>query len=137
MGRGRTAVDGGAIRRWAALGATALTLSGAFALAAPGTAGAATGGWCAGRQVRALPFRTGTVHLYRGNGYVCAVTVAKSSGAGRVLSVSLQARGNRPVTDLGRYKQHAGPVTVHAGHRCVKVRGAVGTGTVSSGWILC
>ncbi|GHF24798.1 hypothetical protein E5082_26410 [Streptomyces griseoluteus] len=129
-------MDGGAIRRWAALGAAALSLSGAFALAAPGTADAATRGRCAGREVRTLPFRTGTVHLYRSNGYVCAITVAKKSGSG-VLLVSVQARGNRPVTDQGRYKHHAGPVTVHAGHRCVKVRGAAGRGTVASGWILC
>ncbi|MER8017535.1 hypothetical protein ACIQ7S_04590 [Streptomyces griseoluteus] len=129
-------MDGGAIRRWAALGAAALSLSGAFALAAPGTAEAATGGRCAGREVRALPFRTGTVHLYRSNGYVCATTVAKKSGSGLLL-VSVQARGNRPVTDQGRYRHHAGPVTVHAGHRCVKVRGAAGRGTVASGWILC
>ncbi|MEU6814909.1 hypothetical protein [Streptomyces sp. NPDC046860] len=129
-------MDGGAVRRWAALGATALTLSGAFALAAPGTAEAAGGVRCAGREVRALRFSTGTVHLYRDDGYVCATTVAAKPGT-RVLLVSVQARGGRPVTDRGRYRHHAGPVTVHAGHRCVKVRGAVGTGTVSSGWILC
>ncbi|MGW4226313.1 hypothetical protein ACWEG1_22995 [Streptomyces bauhiniae] len=130
-------MDGGAIRRWAALGAAALSLSGMFALAAPGTAEAATGsGRCAGREVRTLPFLTGTVHLYRSNGYVCATTVAKKPGSG-ILLVSVQARGNRPVTDRGRYRHHAGPVTVHAGHRCVKVRGAAGRGTVASGWILC
>ncbi|MFF7964536.1 hypothetical protein ACFZC3_04110 [Streptomyces sp. NPDC007903] len=129
-------MSGGAIRRWAALGAAALSLSGVFALAAPGTAEAAAGGRCAGREVRTLPFPTGTVHLYRSNGYVCATTVAKKSGSG-VLLVSVQARGNRPVTDRGRYRHHAGPVTVHAGHRCVKVHGAAGRGSVSSGWILC
>ncbi|MFI8346601.1 hypothetical protein [Streptomyces sp. NPDC085596] len=130
-------MDGGAIRRLAALGTAALTLSGVFALAAPGTAEAATAGRCAGREVRALPFATGTVHLYRHNGYVCATTVARKPGTGGLLLVSVQARGNRPVTDRGRYKHHAGPVTVHAGHRCVKVRGAAGRGAVSSGWILC
>ncbi|WP_434975228.1 hypothetical protein [Streptomyces bauhiniae] len=125
------------MRRWAALGAAALSLSGMFALAAPTAAEAATSsGRCAGRQVRTLPFLTGTVHLYRSNGFVCATTVAKRPGSG-VLLVSVQARGNRPVTDRGRYKHHAGPVTVHAGHRCVKVRGAAGRGTVASGWILC
>ncbi|MFB7776526.1 hypothetical protein [Streptomyces bauhiniae] len=129
-------MDGGAIRRWAALGTAALSLSGVFALAAPGTAEAAAIGRCAGREVRTLPFRTGTVHLYRSNGFVCATTVPKRPGSG-ILLVSVQARGNRPVTDRGRYKHHAGPVTVHAGHRCVKVRGAAGRGTVSSGWILC
>jgi hypothetical protein len=53
------------------------------------------------------------------------------------MSVSVQARGNRPVVDRGRYTRRAGPVTVHAGHRCVRVKGAVGGGSVSSGWILC
>nr|WP_203618536.1 hypothetical protein [Streptomyces bauhiniae] len=113
-----------------------MSLAGVFALAAPGTAEAAGIGRCAGREVRTLPFVTGTVHLYRSNGFVCATTVPKRPGSG-ILLVSVQARGNRPVTDRGRYKHHAGPVTVHAGHRCVKVRGAAGRGTVSSGWILC
>ncbi len=53
------------------------------------------------------------------------------------MSVSVQARGNRPVVDKGRYKHHAGPVTVHAGHRCVWIKGSVGRYSVSSGWILC
>ncbi|MFD4787749.1 hypothetical protein ACFWN1_12005 [Streptomyces sp. NPDC058459] len=140
MERGGTAVNrgaGGTVRRFTALGLAALSLSGVFALAAPGTAEAATAGRCAGREVRVLPFATGTVHLYRNNGYVCAVTVARKPGTGGPLLVSVQARGNRPVTARGRHRHQAGPVTVHAGHRCVRVRGAAGRGTVSSGWILC
>ncbi|MEW2130182.1 hypothetical protein [Streptomyces sp. NPDC005435] len=125
-----------AIRRLSAVGVAVLTALGVLLLAAPG-AGAAPRGDCPGREVRALPFRTGVVRLYKREGYVCAVTVAKVPGAPRAMSVSLQARGNRPVTDKGRYRHHAGPVTVHAGHRCVRVRGSVGDGSVGSGWILC
>ncbi len=87
--------------------------------------------------MRALPFSTGTVHVYKRDGYVCAVTVAQKPGARRVMSVSVQARGNRPVVDKGEYRLLAGPVTVHAGHRCVWLKGSVGGRSVSSGWILC
>ncbi|MHC3470414.1 hypothetical protein ACYF6T_17055 [Streptomyces sp. 7R007] len=126
----------GAIRRRLALGMAVLTASGLLALAAPGDAQAAS--YCAGRKVRDLPFSTGTVHVYKHDGYVCAVTFPKhASSTRRTMSVSVQARGNRPVVDKGRYSHHAGPVTVHAGHRCVWIKGSVGRGSVSSGWILC
>ncbi|MGW7427390.1 hypothetical protein ACWGJB_46850 [Streptomyces sp. NPDC054813] len=130
-------MDSGAIRRRLALGAAVLAASGALALVAPAEAQAVTAADCAGRQVRTLPFATGTVHIYRQGGYVCAITLPKSSGGKRMMSVSVQARGNRPVVDKGKYKYHAGPVTVHAGHRCIWVKGAVGRSSVSSGWILC
>ncbi|MFJ9814507.1 hypothetical protein ACIRU3_04415 [Streptomyces sp. NPDC101151] len=130
-------MDSGAIRRRLALGAAVLAASGALALAMPGTASAATARSCAGREVRTLPFSTGVVHVYKRNGYVCAVTTTRKPGVKRLMSVSVQARGNRPVVDKGRFKQLAGPVTVHAGQRCVWVRGSVGGGSVSSGWILC
>jgi len=130
-------VDSGAIRRWLALGAATLAASGALALVAPAEAQAATAGSCAGREVRTLPFATGTVHIYRQGGYVCAITLPTNPGARRTMSVSVQARGNRPVVDKGQYRHRAGPVTVHAGHRCVWVKGSVGRSSVSSGWILC
>ncbi|MEU1402230.1 hypothetical protein ABZ471_07665 [Streptomyces sp. NPDC005728] len=130
-------MDSGAIRRRVVLGAAVLAASLGFALAVPGTAQAAGDRSCGGREVRTLPFSTGTVHVYKRSGYVCAVTVPRDPGVKRVMSVSLQARGNRPVVDKGRYKYHAGPVTVHAGQRCVWVRGSVGRDSVSSGWILC
>lgn len=130
-------MDSGAIRRRLAFGAAVLAASGAFALAAPAQARAVTAENCAGREVRTLPFTTGTVHVYRQGGYVCAVTLSKNPGIKRTMSVSVQARGNRPVVDKGRYTRRAGPVTVHAGHRCVWVKGAVAGGSVSSGWILC
>jgi len=128
-------VDMGALRRRVALGTAVLTASGLLALTAPGTAEAAA--VCPGRELATLPFSTGTVHVFRRGDYVCAYTAAKAPGTKRTMSVSVQARGNRPVVDKGRYTRRAGPVTVHAGHRCVRVKGAVGRGSVSSGWILC
>jgi hypothetical protein len=130
-----------AVRRRLALGAAVLAGAGALALVSPGSAQAATASanasTCAGREVRALPFSTGTVHIFRSGGYVCAVTVPDHPGVKRTMLVSVQARGNRPVVDKGRYAYRAGPVTVHAGQRCVWVKGQVGRGSVSSGWILC
>ncbi|CUW28652.1 MULTISPECIES: hypothetical protein [Streptomyces] len=135
-------MDSGAIRRRPrrrlALAAAVLAVSGAFALTATGTAQAAgPAGGCAGREVKTLPFKTGVTHVYKRNGYICAVTVARTPGPLRTMSVSVQARGNRPVVDKGRFRQHAGPVTVHAGRRCVWIKGSVGRYSVSSGWILC
>ncbi|MCK8431506.1 hypothetical protein G3I77_00275 [Streptomyces sp. D2-8] len=127
----------GAIRRRLALGLAVLTASGLLAVAAPGDAQAATSAFCPGRKVRTLPFSTGTVLVYKRGGYVCAVTRTKKPGAKRKMSVSVQARGNRPVVDEGKYAYHAGPVTVHAGRRCVWLKGQVGRGKFSSGWILC
>ncbi|MHB9861565.1 hypothetical protein [Streptomyces sp. YIM S03343] len=127
----------GGLRRRLALGAAVLAGAGALALVSPGTAQAVTATTCAGREVRALSFSTGTVHIYRSGGYVCAITVPDNPGAKRTMMVSVQARGNRPVVDKGRYSYRAGPVTVHAGHRCVWVKGQVARGSVSSGWILC
>ncbi|MFE2507737.1 hypothetical protein ACFXC9_04565 [Streptomyces naganishii] len=129
-------MDSGAIRRRAGLGLAVLTGSGLLALAVPGTAQAADS-TCSGREVKSLPFTTGTVHVYKRDGYVCALTTPDQPGRKQFMSVTVQARGNRPVTDKGRFTYHAGPVTVHAGHRCVRVSGAVGPGSVSSGWILC
>ncbi|PNG21191.1 hypothetical protein [Streptomyces cahuitamycinicus] len=126
----------GAIRRRLALGLAVLTASGLLAVAAPGEAQAASA-HCPGRKVRSLPFSTGTVLVYKRGGYVCAVTLTKKPGVKRKMSVSVQARGNRPVVDKGKYAYHAGPVTVHAGRRCVWLKGQVGRGKFSSGWILC
>ncbi|MFE9773044.1 hypothetical protein ACFYOV_15440 [Streptomyces sp. NPDC005931] len=125
----------GAIRRRFALGLAVLTASGLLAVAAPTDAHAAS--HCAGRKVRTLPFSTGAVEVYKRGGYVCAVTLAKKPGPVRKMMVSVRARGGRPVADEGRYRHHAGPVTVHAGRRCVWVKGRVGGGSINSGWILC
>ncbi|MFE9171652.1 hypothetical protein ACFYNZ_19375 [Streptomyces kebangsaanensis] len=126
----------GAIRRRLALGVAVLTGAGMLALTAPGTAEAAAS-TCSGRQVKTIPFATGSLHVYKRDGYVCALTLAKNPGPQRPMSVTVQARGNRPVTDKGRYSRQAGPVTVHAGRRCVRVAGSVGSQSVRSGWILC
>ncbi len=129
-------MDSGAIRRRLAVGLAVLTASGLFALAAPGQAQAADSN-CAGRKVKTYTFATGTLKVYKRNGYVCAVTTPKNPGPKRWMSVSVQAWGIAPVVDEGLYRHHAGPVTVHAGHRCVWVKGRVGSGSVSKGWILC
>ncbi|MYR46382.1 hypothetical protein [Streptomyces sp. SID5910] len=129
--------SGAGTRRRLAAGAAVLTAAGLLAVAAPHDAQAAAAAACAGRKVRTLPFATGSVLVYRSGGYVCAVTVPKRTGAARQMSVSVQARGGRPVVDAGRFTYRAGPVTVYAGQRCVWVRGAVDRSTVSSGWILC
>jgi hypothetical protein len=129
-------VHSGAIRRRLALGLAVLTASGLLAVAAPGEAQAATFALCPGRKVRTLPLSTGTVLVYKRGGYVCAVTLTKKPGVKRTMSVSVQARGNRPVVDADKYAHHAGPVTVHAGRRCVWLKGQVGRGKFSSGCIL-
>lgn len=126
----------GAIRRRLALGMAVLTASGLLAVAAPADAHAAA--YCAGRKVRTLPFATGAVLVYKSKGYVCAVAVPKHPGTRRKMSVTVKAWGLAPVVDEGRFAYRAGPVSVHAGHRCVWVKGRVGRGSVSSGgWILC
>ncbi|GHA47004.1 hypothetical protein GCM10010372_53600 [Streptomyces tauricus] len=129
-------MDLGAIRRRLTLGTAVLTASGLLALAGPaGEASAASP--CAGRKVRTLPFSTGHVDVHKKRGYVCAVTYPKKVGARRYMMVSVQARGSERVPNAGRFVRYAGPVRVHAGHRCVRIKGAVGSGSVSTGWILC
>ncbi|MGW1163598.1 hypothetical protein ACWD5Q_19370 [Streptomyces sp. NPDC002513] len=128
-------MDSGAIRRRLTLGLAVLTAAGLLAVASPGHAQADDP--CSGRKVRTLSFSTGSVRVYRRDGFVCAVTVAKRASGRKTMSVSVQARGSRPVADNGLYVQRAGPVVVHAGHRCVWIRGSVGSGSVSSGWIMC
>ncbi|MEU3697534.1 hypothetical protein AB0E75_18270 [Streptomyces griseoviridis] len=124
------------IRRRLALGTAVLTAAGLLVVTAPPQQAQAAAP-CPGRKARTLPFSTGSVAVYKSGGYVCAVTLPKKPGTKRKMSVSLRARGGRPVVDEGRYAYRAGPVTVHAGRRCVWVTGAVGAGKVSSGWILC
>ncbi|MEU3898110.1 hypothetical protein [Streptomyces sp. NPDC045251] len=126
---------GAGIRRRLALGTAVLTAAGLLAVAVPQQAQAAAA--CPGRKVRTLPFATGSVLVYERGNYVCAVTVPKKPGTKRQMSVSVQARGGRPVVDSGRFAHRAGPVTVYVGNRCVWVRGTVSGRSVSSGWILC
>ncbi|MFS8202503.1 hypothetical protein ACLVWQ_27910 [Streptomyces sp. CWNU-52B] len=129
-------MDKGAIRRRLALGTAVLTASGLLALGVPaGDASAAA--LCSGRKVRTLAFSTGHVDVHKARGYVCAVTYPKKVGARRHMMVSVQARGSERVPNAGRFTRYAGPVRVHAGHRCVRIQGAVGSGSVATGWILC
>ena len=127
----------GGIRRRLALAAAVLISSGFLTLAGPASGTAQAAALCPGHKARTLPFSTGKTVVYRSGSYICAVTLTKRDGVRQKMSVSVQARGSRPVKDSGRYTHHAGPVTVHAGHRCVWVRGTVGGASVSSGWILC
>ncbi|MEU4089073.1 hypothetical protein [Streptomyces aureus] len=129
-------MDSGAIRRRSALGLAVMAAAGLLAFMSPGSAQAASA-YCSGHKVRTLPFATGSVQVYKRGGYVCAVTFPGARGSRKAMSVSVQARGGRPVVDRGHFAHHAGPVTLYAGHRCVRIKGSVGSGSVSSGWILC
>jgi hypothetical protein len=129
-------VEWGVIRRRMALGTAVLTASGLLALAAPGDAQAAAS-FCAGRKVRTFSFSTGSVQVYNERGWVCAVTLAKKPGGERYMMVSVQARGFHQVKEEGLFSRFAGPRKTHAGHRCVRLKGAVGRGSVNSGWTLC
>ncbi|MEU4061115.1 hypothetical protein AB0F25_01575 [Streptomyces wedmorensis] len=100
-----------------------------------GTADAAS--VCHGRPTRTYAFPTGEVRVYRTRHYVCAVTVANRPGVRRPMTVSLQPRGGRPAVKSGRFDRQAGPVTVHALNRCVRVYGAVAGRSTATGWILC
>lgn len=129
-------MDRGAIRRRLAVGLALLTASGLLAVAVPTEAQAAASR-CEGRKVRTYPFATGTLYVYKRGGHICAITVPKDPGRRQKMMVSVQAYRARAVVDEGQYSRRAGPVTVHAGHRCVWVKGKVGRGSVSKGWILC
>ncbi|MEU8850544.1 hypothetical protein AB0C70_30910 [Streptomyces sp. NPDC048564] len=129
-------MDRGAIRRRLAVGLALLTASGLLAVAVPAEAQAAASR-CEGRKVRTYPFATGTLYVYKRGGHICAITVPKDPGRRQKMMVSVQAYRARAVVDEGLYSRRAGPVTVHAGHRCVWVKGKVGRGSVSKGWILC
>ncbi|MFH8871174.1 hypothetical protein [Streptomyces griseus] len=104
-------------------------------LAAPATVQAASG--CSGRPAKTVEFSTGELRVYKSRAQACAVTVAKKPGKRRTMSVTLQARGGRAVTDKGSYTKMAGPVTVSALNRCVRATGAIGRKSASTGWILC
>ncbi|KUO14227.1 hypothetical protein AQJ58_01305 [Streptomyces sp. DSM 15324] len=119
-----------------AVGMALLSASGLLALAAPAEAGAAAA-HCGGHKVRTLTFATGYVNVYKRNGTVCAMTFQKNPGRGRSMTVSVQARGLFPVPAAGVDPRSIGPVQTHAGHRCVRVKGSVGPGSISTGWILC
>ncbi|MEU6706833.1 hypothetical protein [Streptomyces wuyuanensis] len=116
---------------------TVLTVVGAVSVTGPAVQGAEAASVCSGRPAKAVGFSTGELRIYKKRQYVCALTVAKRPGAVRAMSVSLQPRGGRAAVDKGRFTRQAGPVTVHALNRCVRVSGAVAGKRASTGWILC
>ncbi|MDJ1643083.1 hypothetical protein [Streptomyces pakalii] len=131
-------------RRLPLVGLLVLPLLGGLVpvLAAPGTAQAASGtaqaaSGCSGRPAKTVEFSTGELRVYKTRAHACAVTVAKKPGKRRTMSVTLQARGGRAVSDKGSYTKMAGPVTVNALNRCVRATGGIGKKSVSTGWILC
>ncbi|WP_333738871.1 hypothetical protein [Streptomyces sp. IBSBF 2806] len=127
----------GTAGRRPAVGLALLIVSGLLAVVAPGSAQAASATGCAGRKVRTLPFSTGSVQVFRDGGYVCAVTVQNHPGARRLISVSLQARGLRAVSKSRLDTRSSPPARVYAGHRYVRVTGAVTGGSYRSVWFQC
>ncbi|MEU8698146.1 hypothetical protein AB0C61_10790 [Streptomyces sp. NPDC048680] len=115
----------------------ALTTVLGLLLGGVGATGATAASVCAGRPVKTLGFGTGELRVYRTRSYACALAVAAKPGARRRMSVQIQPRGGRPVVDSGNFTQQAGPVTVHALNRCVRVSGTISGRTGSTGWILC
>ncbi|GGP67088.1 hypothetical protein GCM10010278_50520 [Streptomyces melanogenes] len=118
-------------------GVAVLLVTAALAVLGPGAGSADAAASCGGRQVKTVQFATGELRVYKTHGYACALAVAKSPGARRQMSVTIQARGGGPVSDSGRFTQQAGPVTVHAINRCVRASGSVAGSGGSTGWILC
>ncbi|MEU5975029.1 hypothetical protein [Streptomyces sp. NPDC047315] len=133
----------------ALVAATALVLSGpgvAPASAAPAASPARAApaddtvranALCTGRLVKSVRFRTGELRVYKNARYACAVTLAKAPGPRRAMSVSLQSRGGRTVTDRGSYTRRAGPLSAYAHNRCVRASGSVAGAGGATGWILC
>ncbi|MFF2651534.1 hypothetical protein [Streptomyces sp. NPDC058045] len=118
-------------------GAAALLAAALLVPGLPGGGTAEAASLCQGRTARTLKFPDGTVRLYQRGDWVCAVTLARKPGTRRTMSVSVQARGSRAVKDTGRFVHHAGPVTVHAGHRCIRLGGSVSGHSAHTGWIRC
>ncbi|WUW18932.1 hypothetical protein OG707_12765 [Streptomyces sp. NBC_01465] len=109
-------------------------------IAAPGAHAAtpaATAAACPGQRVKTVAFATGRLEVYRSGAYTCAVTLAKTPGARRPMSVTLQPRGGRVVVDSGRFTRLAGPVKVRSAKRCVRAVGTVSGKSGATGWILC
>ncbi|NEC67082.1 hypothetical protein [Streptomyces sp. SID9727] len=127
------------VRRGLGRHAVVLALATVFALvlggAVAGSADAAS--VCAGRPKKTVKFATGELRVYKSRAYACVTAVAARPGKRRPMTVTIQPRGGLPVTDSGRYTQRAGPVTVHALNRCVRVSGTVAGKGARTSWILC
>ncbi|MBT2506734.1 hypothetical protein J7I98_12705 [Streptomyces sp. ISL-98] len=119
-------------------GLAILIAAAGLTLAGPGAQSAeAADSTCAGRKVKTVSFATGELRIYKSRRYVCAMTVSKSPGVRRHMSVTIQARGSRTAKDSGHFTHRAGPVKVYALNRCVRAEGSIGIRKVSTGWILC
>ncbi|MGW3658628.1 hypothetical protein ACWD6R_24360 [Streptomyces sp. NPDC005151] len=135
---GETAGDGGTGRRvLVQVFVLALVTAVGLVLGGPGAGSADAASSCGGRLAKTVTFSTGEVRVFRSRSYACAITVAKKSGPRREMSVMIQARGGRPVTDRGRFTKQTGRVTVYALHRCVRAAGSVAGKSGATGWILC
>ncbi|MFF0743054.1 hypothetical protein ACFYVL_21920 [Streptomyces sp. NPDC004111] len=128
----------GLIRRRLTAACAVVVAAGMLSLGGPavGQASAAAAS-CGGTRVKTYGFATGELRVYKSRQYVCAMTVARRPGVRQTMRVSVQARGSRAAVDSGTYTRHAGPVTVYALNRCVRVAGSVATKSTASGWILC
>lgn len=115
----------------------ALTTTLGLLLGGVGATGATAASVCAGRPAKTLKFKTGELRIYKTRSYACALAVAAKPGTRRKMSVQIQPRGGRPVVDKGSFTQQAGPVTVHALNRCVRVSGTISGKSRTTGWILC
>ncbi|WP_234312500.1 hypothetical protein VM636_19905 [Streptomyces sp. SCSIO 75703] len=131
MGEGEGA-RGRPVRAAAVLPAAGLLVAGLLVAGLPHPAGAA--GDCPGRRVRTLSFATGSVRVHQHGRHLCAVTVPYGRGPAGTVTVGVQARGGRPVVATRHTARRAGPVTVYAGRRWVRVWGAVDRGSAASGW---
>ncbi|WP_236240780.1 hypothetical protein [Streptomyces sp. CC228A] len=131
-GAGHTGIRAAA-RTLAVLVAAGLALTGPGAV----TADAAALAGCSGRLAKTARFAGGELRVYKSRQYACAVTVAAKPGVRRSMSVTLQPRGGRAVTDKGRFTHQAGPVTVHALNRCVRASASIAGKKTATGWILC
>ncbi|WP_370412925.1 hypothetical protein [Streptomyces fradiae] len=114
-----------------------VTAVGLLVLAGPPAGSAEAASVCAGRPTRVIGFATGELRLYRTRQYACAVAVAKRPGPLRPMSLSVQPRGGRAAVDAGRFGRQAGPVTVYALNRCVRVSATIDGRSTATGWILC
>jgi hypothetical protein len=114
-----------------------LAVVGALSLTGPGEGSAEAASVCSGRPAKTVKLGTAQLRVYKNRSYACATVVTGKAGPRRLMSVSLQGRGGRPAVDKGFFTRQAGPVTVHALHRCVRATGRVAGRKVSTGWILC
>ncbi|MFG2077414.1 serine/threonine protein kinase [Nonomuraea maritima] len=68
----------------------------------------------------------------------CAVTMKTADiGVRTSVSVKLEVQGGGTLTDSGSFDYYAGPVTLPARGKCVRVSGSTGSGSTSTSWGNC